>query len=37
LRGIRERIENAGGALTIESGAGRGFALTAFLPSRSAQ
>ena len=36
LRGMRERIENAGGALTIESGTGRGFALTAFLPARSA-
>jgi signal transduction histidine kinase len=36
LRGMRERIERAGGALTIESGAGRGFALTAFLPARSA-
>jgi signal transduction histidine kinase len=35
LRGMRERIERAGGALTIESGAGRGFALTAFLPARS--
>jgi signal transduction histidine kinase len=36
LRGMRERIERAGGQLTIESGAGRGFALTAFLPARSA-
>jgi signal transduction histidine kinase len=36
LRGMRERIESAGGALTIESGTGRGFALTAFLPARSA-
>ena len=36
LRGMRERIERAGGELTIESGAGRGFALTAFLPARSA-
>ena len=36
LRGMRERIERAGGALTIETGAGRGFALTAFLPARSA-
>ncbi|HXH93001.1 MAG TPA: sensor histidine kinase [Thermoanaerobaculia bacterium] len=35
LRGMRERIENAGGALTIESGTDRGFALTAFLPARS--
>lgn len=34
LRGMRERIERAGGALTIESGAGRGFALTALLPAR---
>ena len=36
LRGMRERIERAGGELTIESDSGRGFALTAFLPSRSA-
>jgi signal transduction histidine kinase len=36
LRGMRERIESAGGELTIESGTGRGFALTAFLPARSA-
>jgi len=36
LRGMRERIESAGGALTIESSSGRGFALTAFLPARSA-
>ena len=36
LRGMRERIERAGGELTIESGAGRGFALTAFLPARGA-
>jgi signal transduction histidine kinase len=35
LRGMRERIEQAGGELTIESGTG-GFALTAFLPARSA-
>jgi len=35
LRGMRERIERAGGELTIESGAGRGFALTAFVPARS--
>jgi len=34
LRGMRERIEGAGGELTIESGAGRGFALTAFVPAR---
>jgi len=34
LRGMRERIESAGGALTVESGTGRGFALTAFLPAR---
>jgi len=34
LRGMRERIEQAGGELTIESGTG-GFALTAFLPARS--
>jgi signal transduction histidine kinase len=32
LRGMRERIESAGGALTIESSSARGFALTAFLP-----
>ena len=36
LRGMRERIENAGGALTIESSTGRGFALIAFLPVRGA-
>jgi signal transduction histidine kinase len=36
LRGMRERIEHAGGQLTIESSAGRGFALTAFLPARCA-
>jgi signal transduction histidine kinase len=36
LRGMRERIEKAGGELTIESGSGSGFALTAFLPARSA-
>jgi signal transduction histidine kinase len=36
LRGMRERIESAGGELTIESSTGRGFALTAFLPARSA-
>jgi signal transduction histidine kinase len=36
LRGMRERIESAGGALTIESSSARGFALTAFLPARSA-
>jgi signal transduction histidine kinase len=35
LRGMRERIESAGGELTIESDSGRGFALTAFLPARS--
>jgi signal transduction histidine kinase len=35
LRGMRERIERAGGELTIESGSGNGFALTAFLPARS--
>jgi signal transduction histidine kinase len=35
LRGMRERIERAGGVLTIDSGTGRGFALTAFLPARS--
>jgi len=32
---MRERIERAGGELTIESGSGNGFALTAFLPARS--
>lgn len=36
LRAMRERIERAGGELTIESGAGRGFALTALLPARNA-
>ena len=36
LRGMRERIERAGGELTIESGAGHGFALTAFVPARNA-
>ena len=36
LRGMRERIESAGGQLTIESSGGNGFALTAFLPARSA-
>ncbi|HWS72724.1 MAG TPA: ATP-binding protein, partial [Thermoanaerobaculia bacterium] len=35
LRGMRERIERAGGALTIDSEAGRGFSLTALVPSRS--
>jgi signal transduction histidine kinase len=35
LRGMRERIERAGGELSIENGAGRGFELTAFLPARS--
>jgi signal transduction histidine kinase len=36
LRGMRERIEQAGGELNIESGTGGGFALTAFLPARGA-
>lgn len=36
LRGMRERIERAGGALTIDSDADRGFALIALVPSRSA-
>jgi signal transduction histidine kinase len=35
LRGMRERIERAGGALTIDSEAGRGFSLTALVPVRS--
>lgn len=35
LRGMRERIERAGGALTIDSDVDRGFALTALVPSRS--
>src|SRR5258708_7885015 len=35
LRGMRERIERAGGGLTIGSSARRGFALTAFLPALS--
>jgi len=34
LRGMRHRIERAGGALTIDSEAGRGFSLTALLPAR---
>jgi signal transduction histidine kinase len=36
LRGMRERIERAGGALMIESEMGRGFSLTALVPARSA-
>jgi signal transduction histidine kinase len=36
LRGMRQRIEGAGGELTIEDKAGRGFSLTALVPSRSA-
>jgi signal transduction histidine kinase len=34
LRGMRERIEGAGGALTIDNASGRGFSLTALVPSR---
>jgi signal transduction histidine kinase len=33
LTGMRERVEGAGGRLEIESGLGRGLALTAWLPT----
>lgn len=36
LRGMRERVESLGGSLRIETGAGKGFALFATLPLRSA-
>jgi signal transduction histidine kinase len=32
LRGMRERVERAGGGLRIESQPGRGFDVTAWLP-----
>jgi signal transduction histidine kinase len=34
LRGMRERLESAGGSLVIETAAGRGFSLRATIPSR---
>jgi signal transduction histidine kinase len=36
LRGMRERLERAGGALTIETRPGHGFALCATLPAERA-
>jgi signal transduction histidine kinase len=34
LRGMRERVESAGGTLSVETAAGNGFALRATLPVR---
>ena len=36
LTGMRERLEQAGGRLTVETGPGRGFAVTARVPERRA-
>ena len=36
LRGMRARVEGAGGELRIDRGAGRGFDVVAVLPLRSA-
>ncbi len=37
LRGMRERVEAAGGTLVVDAGEGKGFAVRARLPVRSAR
>jgi len=34
LRGMRERVESAGGTLFVETAAGKGFSIKAELPVR---